>query len=275
MERCDICDTEDKEPNMIITEQGVVCAECYANKNMRLCESSKPIEQYLNMGRKDKLYHEGKKIAELCDFSKGIYVLNAVARSKDNDCLKASDQFSIREVIRSEQDIRRRYPRFRRQLEDFWDKESGEPINFYIYLSSNPRDPAKAFYNLAQRMISWSAQFNFNTENQENFKIFDDRIKKIDRQWYSELEKPESRAEKRFMWDVDFTALTKVFKVYQRIDEQVQERPILVPTPSGYHILSDTFNYPEEGLLDDYDDVSLKTDGSVFIGYIENREIIG
>jgi len=116
-----------------------------------------------------------EKLKNYCDFDKGVYVVMAVARKKDNDLTK-SQEIVIRDVLREERDIDRRYPRLIKQITDF--KEEGKPVNFYVYVSCNPRDYWKAFYNFQQKSVykghyrraiqAISARWIFNSDGSGN-----------------------------------------------------------------------------------------------------------
>lgn len=197
-----------------------------------------------------------KTLYDHCKFFKdNVYLIMAIARKKDNDLTKGTEVV-IRDVLRKEKDIERRYPRLRKQVVGF--KEDGEPINFYMYVSCNPRDARKGFYNFLKRQINWARDDHFDDES------VDLKVKKLDRYWMSEIQKPQNKAWTNFLWDVDDKSKLEEAKELTGDLEIKMERE----TKNGYHLITDAFDYTE---LDIPEWLTIKKDAPLFLEYIDNR----
>ena len=94
-------------------------------------------------------------LEEFCEFGKNrVYLFIAVARTKENPELTSSTEVVFREVIKSKQNIRRKY-------EKLWSAADQYPIDvddrltFRLYITVNPRNTLDAYFNFRQRMNSW------------------------------------------------------------------------------------------------------------------------
>ena len=203
---------------------------------------------------------------ELCKFGKyDVYVLFAIARKKNNP-LTSSQEIVFREIIKTKEDIARKYNKISVLAKNYISPD-GVRYNFYIYVSVNARDSIKGLFRFKSRLDSWLLE-SFNGGDISN------KVKKIDALWLSSLMNPESKSSRGlFIIDLD----TKNETTYERIEDYLHKNSICVKltqeTKNGYHIITSPFNVLSfNTYLNSYgiDKVEVKKDGLLFLG-VENN----
>lgn len=205
--------------------------------------------------QKEKIRAALEILNEHCQFKTphDVYILLAVARKKDNN-LTNSQEIVFREVIRKERDIERKYNKIGALTKSYMDGK----YSFYTYVTVNPRDVRKAFFQL---------QNQFNTILSEFMNgIVDVTIKKfkrIDGLWMSALMKDSSRgSSKNFMIDLDDSK--KLRQVYEKLGA-LTEVIRVIKSKTGYHIIVKPFN---RTLMPKIEGMEIKTDALMFVEHI-------
>jgi len=172
-----------------------------------------------------------------------VYILMAVARKKFNP-LSRSTEIVWREVIRKVENYDRKYEKIVSMI------KSRPDMKFYLYLSANPRNCTNALYTTTKRLIDYMAQPN-------------ERIKKIDAVWMSELMKEYNRSShtKRWIIDCDTKSIDKVVKLSDDI-KKVTNLLYTQETKNGYHFIISPCDIRKIN-LPDY--CELKRDGLVYM----------
>lgn len=208
-------------------------------------------------------YLDIETIKSICDFSKGVYTLLAIARKKDNEMITNSQEIVIRRIIDSESKLEKKFEEIKSYV-------NSKPENFKIYLTFNPRDRLKAYNLLKHRFVDWDIQLQKG--------ITDNKTLKVDKEYISCLQSDKARASAEyFMFDLDdkeyFHVVMNLAKACQFEDLKYFE------TQNGYHILfkpcdtRDFFRVKES--YEKYRKVviscELKRDALVCIGYPEKN----
>lgn len=190
-----------------------------------------------------------KDIEELWSFGQNrVYILIAIARSKDNQDIQASNQPTIRKIVEDEEEITDK-------IEQISHATSRLEHNYRLYASINARNTQKALFLLQDKMNDWTAKVLMGDEQvQVNFK-------RIDHEWKSILHKPASRDDKRFLFDVDKPEDNARDTILEAVEQHTDVLQVS-ESPNGHHIITEPFNYNEIDVDLDYE---LKKDGMFFV----------
>jgi hypothetical protein len=178
----------------------------------------------------------------------------AIARKKENPAITSSSEPVFREVVKDEKDIRRKVEKLESALKNYR-SDSGESLKFRLYVNANARNTVKAYFNFRERMNGWVKDRMYGQDSTAR------KFKRVDSHWRSELQKPASRDETRFIFDLDDVTEEQVNDFLVQLLEFVDDVKE-VETPNGYHVVTESFNYNE---LETEVEYELKTDGMVFI----------
>jgi len=189
-----------------------------------------------------------------------VHVLIALARSKNNPGLTANSQVMLRKICRNMNDYITKLEELKLQCEN-------RDLNFYLYVSVNPRDVTKAYKHFKKEMIGRenAALFNDNDE-------FYHYAKRIDQKWYTSLMKPQSKGTKRFLIDIDevneyvVDFVRDQLKYMRHPNGYVPKIHYVKTTRNGYHMVTDPFN-PQLLNVQKFD-ISIKKDGLLQIGTV-------
>lgn len=195
-------------------------------------------------------------IADYCTFGPDrVYVLMAIARKKDNEHITTNTEIVFREVLKDENDCRRKRARLEAQARDYTADEQDD-LTFRLYVSVNARDTISAYYNYKQRMDEWSEKLYYGDD------AMLPKLKRVDREWLSELQRPHNSADNYFMFDLDDVPQDDMQNFKDEIPTDVR---VTSETPNGYHIVSGPFNYTRWRGPAPYE---LKTDGLLHVGTV-------
>lgn len=200
----------------------------------------------------------GVPISEIKDYSEfgdnRVYLLMAIARKKENPDITSSSEIVFREVVKDEKDIERKIEKLRNACENYGDAEK-----FRLYYSANARNTLDAYFNFRIVMNSW-AEKKLNGQ-----KDIDRKFKRIDSHWKSELQKPGSRDESNFIYDLDSKSMESREVLLEELEKHTEVKK-RVSTPNGHHFIVEPFNHNK---LKEFDfEVERKNDGMFFVGYI-------
>jgi len=193
---------------------------------------------------------------ELWDFDENrCHILMAIARNKENETTPSTEP-NIRKIIETTNEIREKLLQLNHAISRF-------DNTYRLYASVNARNVQKAHRVLQKDMIDWSHEASTTGEAVT-------QMKRVDHEWKSILQKPHSRDETRFLWDIDTTDNDKI----SQIEEELTEHIIMEnPTPNGHHIITRPFNYTELSSFDEEHDkfysadCELKKDDLMFVSY--------
>jgi len=197
-------------------------------------------------------------INELKDYSEfgenRVYLLMAIARKKENPDITSSGEIVFREVVKNEEDTERKISKLQNAC-----KRYGEAEKFRLYYSANARNTLDAYFRYRERMNGWiEKKMNGQAD-------IDQKLKRLDSHWKSELQKPHSRDETFFLYDLD----TKDEDARKELVENLKEHTEIklhVPTPNGNHYIVEPFNHNK---MPEFDfDLERMNDRMFFIGYI-------
>lgn len=181
-----------------------------------------------------------------------VYILWAVARRKHNEEITNATEVIYRKVIRDSDGIGKTY----NDLTALVDQHSYE---FRVYLTVNARKAREAGVALQEDIVE-SLNASLNGDDRSQF------FKSVGSSWKSKLHEPERSADSYFQIDVDGDD-EAAFALEDQLDE-IGHHAATFPTPNGYHILTEPFDYTEWEPAAEYD--ALDTDGQVHIEEIDN-----
>lgn len=193
-----------------------------------------------------------QKFSDYCKFDEDrVYVLLAIARSKENEEHGSNTEPTMREIVDNREDLERKMEQLNHAVKRF-DSE------FRLYLSSNGRDSMKAFFQLRSEMDNWvEMRLNGNEGVKKKFKGVDSEFKSV-------LQKNQCKAETNFIFDLDEVSKDGMSNLKSDLEEFTEIR-MVKETPNGFHIVTRPFNYNE---LDSDINYELKKDGMIFVSYI-------
>jgi len=197
-------------------------------------------------------------IEELEDYSEfgenRVYLLMAIARKKENPDITSSGEIVFREVVKHEEDIERKVNKLQNAC-----KRYGEAEKFRLYYSANARNTLDAYFRYRERMDSWiEKKMNGQAD-------IDRKLKRLDSHWKSELQKPHSRDETFFLYDLDTKSEDARKELVENLEEYTEIK-LHVPTPNGHHYIVEPFNHNK---MPEFDfDLERMNDRMFFLGYI-------
>lgn len=192
------------------------------------------------------------KFSDYCNFGEDrVYVLLAIARSKENEEYGSNTEPAIREIVEDEKDFKMKIERMNHAVES-------SDSDFRLYLSANARDSMKAFFQLRSEMDSWvQMRLNGNEGVKKKFKRIDSEFKSV-------LQKNGCKDDSNFIFDLDETSKEEMKELKNDVEDFTEVR-MVQETPNGFHLVSGPFNYRE---LDTDVGFELKRDGMIFVSYI-------
>ena len=197
-------------------------------------------------------------LEDYCEFGEDrVYLLMAIARAKENPSIVSNSEPVLREVVKHETDIRRKYGKLRAYATQYR-THSGDSLKFRLYITVNARNTVKTYFNFRERMNGWTKDRILGDDTASR------KFKRIDSYWKSELHQDATRDETRFLFDLDDSTPDEEHTFVETLDEQT-EIITRQQTPNGYHVITVPFNYNE---LETEIAYELKTDGMLFLTYL-------
>lgn len=188
-----------------------------------------------------------------------VYIFLAIARSKDNEEVRATDQPAIRKVVREENEIQSTLAELEHAVSRF-------DYRYRLYATVNARNTVTAFRLLQDRMTQWTYKALRGDEDVKR------NLKRIDSEWKSILHKPECRDDKHFLFDLDDVDLDESQALLARFRAHLDDHTTIVlenQSPNGYHFVTEPFN-PND--LDVGVAYELKKDDMVFVRFLDNGD---
>lgn len=188
------------------------------------------------------------------------YVIIAVSRKKDTPDITNSTEIVFRDVIKSKDEIKKKYLKLRASIENFRD-EDGRSFPFYLYVQLNPANGRKATIELMKRITLW-------LEREPYDKLVCEKFKRTYAEFYSSLMIPECRGSKKF-YMIDYDSKDGIIEFGQFLFEN-GVNCVLQATRHGYHIKCEPFDVR---ILEPLKSKvwELKRDGLMFVEYFENE----
>lgn len=197
-------------------------------------------------------------LEEYCQFEGGdIYVLSILARPRENPAV-GKDKPVFREIIASKGTIHEKVRKLQTLAENYTlVEDSEEDLTFRMYVSVNGRDVLKSFHGFQEHLMKLGQKYmNGHTAS---FK----KIKRLDGEWISMLEKDVNKSTKYFIIDVDEDSIEKYEEVYKILSE-ITTVEVAIKTLNGFHIIVQPFNYPSSP-IPDLNNVEIKRDDMLYL----------
>lgn len=173
-----------------------------------------------------------------------------IARRKQNDELTNNSEIVHRRIINDELEIEE-------NVADLAAIARRHPYNFRLYVTANARDMESA-------MFQFSRYFNEIIEGM--YRGNGDRYTQLARLgsgWKSVVHSPESRAEKKFLFDFDQDLTMGQRTAFVESLPSHADLHRWYETPNGFHAVTDPFNYKQWSSPIEYDERD--SDGQLFI----------
>lgn len=177
--------------------------------------------------------YRSEQLGDLWTFTpERVYLLVAIARSKENEDVRATDQPTMRKVVENRDELQDKLDQLEHATSRF-------PHEYRLYATVNGRNAWEAYAALQKEMVK--AQ-NESRKSGQPPRL----LKRIDHQWKSILHQPRCRDEKRFVWDLD----TPKGNIRDMLKADLSMHTDIVwttATPNGFHIVTEPFNFNELG----------------------------
>lgn len=191
---------------------------------------------------------------DIWDFTpERVYLLVALARSRENEDIAATDQPAIRKVVEDEDEIGPKIA----QLES---AVAGTDLTYRLYGTVNGRNAREAMHFLQVEMLDALRESEKSGETAE-------LLKRVDHEWKSILHQRRSRDETRFLWDLDSTGEDPLAYTRQQIRGAGGEIIKTTMTPNGWHVITEPFDHTNVELPDELD-VDHDSDDMVYLRYL-------
>ncbi|MFC4405537.1 hypothetical protein [Haloarchaeobius iranensis] len=191
-------------------------------------------------------------LREYCEFGpERVYMLVALARSKENEGRDPDGPSAIRKVVRDADGLDRAVAELDHAVSRF-------DATYRLYLTANARDTQQALFALRRSMDDWlEARLNGSEDVLRKFG-------RVDSEFKSTLQSDGCRDETNFVFDLDDATAADA----DALEADLRERTTVQlrrETPNGFHLVTAPFDY--NALATDLE-YELKTDGLVFVSYL-------
>jgi hypothetical protein len=192
-------------------------------------------------------------LREYCEFGEDrVYLLVALARAKENEGTTSNVAPAIRKVVEDGDELARKAAELDHAASRFDER-------FRLYLTANARDALKATFELRRSMDDW---LEGRIHGDEGVRA---KFKRVDSEFVSTLQSDACRDETNFVFDLDDATEADRDALVDDLRDHT-EIALTRETPNGYHVVAEPFNYNELATAVDYE---LKTDGMVFVSYLD------
>jgi len=191
---------------------------------------------------------------------KRVYMLVAIARSKENDSVAATSQPTMRKVVEHRDELRDK-------LEQLRHATSRSEQRYRLYATVNGRNARDALHFLQKEALHAVRKREKSGETPR-------LLKRVDHEWKSILHQPRCRDEQRFLWDIDDTSPQARSSIRNSLTQHT-EVSMTAETPNGWHIVTAPFNFTEVGEYDEANDTfygfecERKTDDMMFLDFLD------
>ena len=191
-------------------------------------------------------------LREFCEFGPDrVYLLMAIARSKENPETSDGDRPVIREVVTDGAALSRNVALLDHAASRF-------DARYRLYCSVNARDVLAATFELRRRIDDW---LEMRLHGDEDVTA---KFKRIDSEYKSVLQSNGCADDSKFLFDLDDATASEADQLRAQLSAETTVE-LVRETPNGYHLVTTPFNYTQFGSDIEYE---LKTDGMLFLSYI-------
>ena len=177
-----------------------------------------------------------KILSQFKDFTDGIRMIMLTLRNKDGGKSNKPDRSAIRRISTNQNE-------FEKILEEFLERQSEHP-EYRIYSCVNRRNFNKAIREFKRQQLE--ADY-YDIESRNRFYL------DIKNRFLGSLMKPSSRAETKFLIDLDGG---EVERYKSLVEDKLKDLKVKVllnyPTKNGEHLITSPFN-PNDLAIPDYD----------------------
>ncbi|WP_436931185.1 hypothetical protein [Halosimplex halobium] len=190
---------------------------------------------------------------EYCEFGGDrVYLLLAIARSKENEEVAGDAAPTLRRVVEEAADLGPEAAALEHAAGRFDER-------YRLYLTANARDALKATFELRRSMDDWLEGRIHGDEGVRG------KFRRVDEEFLSTLQSDTCRDETNFVFDLDDATVADRDTLADDLRGHT-EVALTRETPNGYHVVTDPFDYSELSTAVDYE---LKTDGLLFVSYLD------
>lgn len=188
-----------------------------------------------------------------------VYLLIAIARSKENSDVRATAQPTMRKVVESSQELSDKVEQLAHATKRF------DQI-YRLYATVNGRNTKDAAHFLQKEMLDARREMEKSGQ-------MSSLLERVDHEWKSILHQPRCRDEKRFLFDLDTPSPEVRHDLQFRLADHTQVEYVQ-ETPNGWHIITEPFNFTE---IEDFDsnrgrfkgkECERKPDDMIFLGFL-------
>ncbi len=191
-------------------------------------------------------------IHDYCDFGPNrLYLMIAMARPRENESITHNNIPIFREIISHEEKIYSKYNKLKMLTDNF-----DEDLIFRFYFSTNARDTGKSFYLYQKKLLKMQRDIQNGHDGTRK------KIKRLDQEWMSMLQKAGNKDDSYFIIDLDNTDESILKHIYKGLEEETDIIEC-IRTPNGYHLITEPFNPNAEILDEDY--IDIKRDDLFFL----------
>jgi len=188
-----------------------------------------------------------------------MYMLVAIARSKENEEIRATNQPTMRKMVEDREELEDKIAQLSHATSRFDNQ-------YRLYGTVNGRNARDGLHFLQKEALD-------ATRKGEKSKETPRLLKRVDHKWKSILHETRCRDEKRFLWDIDDPSE----EARDKIQDSLRGMSILTrETPNGWHIITTPFNFTnieeydaEEGTFHGFE-CERKQDDMVFLGFFDS-----
>lgn len=186
------------------------------------------------------------------------YILNCIARPKENPQISHGDIPIFREIITDSDEIREKFRKISTLGRGYEPREGGD-LDFRLYITANARDTESAFFDFQRELIDMQENISNGHGPTE------DKIQRLDKEWISKLQSDKFSDDSYFIIDIDDPSLYQSTR--KSLDDHTDTLHT-IKTPNGYHLLTEPFNYTEFDMIDRHEEIELKKDSLLYLCFL-------
>jgi hypothetical protein len=191
-------------------------------------------------------------LEEDCEFNdERVYLLVAIARSKEHEGTSSGSQPVIRKIVEEERDLSR-------TVADLDHATSRSDARYRLYVSANARDTTAAFFELPDSMGDWLRMRLGGDEDVTR------KFNRVDSEFKSVLQSDRCKPGTNVRFDLDDVSADVVPEFRARLEERTTVL-LQTETPNRVYIVTEPFTYTEFETDVEYERT---TDGLLFVSYI-------
>ncbi len=163
------------------------------------------------------------------------YVILGIARKKNNKNITNSQEVVFREVITKIDHVEKKYNKLKLACDNYTTRD-GDKLNFYLYMSVNPRDTRKCYWTYMNDLLRLGKDINLNDSMVQ--------LARLDKRWYTALMQRGSKFGRGlFMLDIDTKEPETILEISKCLDcvtlfPDIYKRE----TKNGWHFMCEPFN---------------------------------